>query len=450
MHVASPAHCLEIRITRRIRTVLFVAALFNAALLNATEPIPKPLQQQKSLREYRSQYLVVYTDLPEADAKPAIKSLERTLTFAARYWGQDPRGQIECYLLHDIGHVADADLPHRLSRVLVEGVGGATLSNLSRTRKSIRNSPIVVASTTPGVAEHEIVHAYCTQTFGFTGPGWYREGMAEMVVLNCTRDSGVVCTDQQLQLLRGSDQTTIAEVLTGGGFGVRIFESLNTMLVDPKNQDRQVPFSDWQQKDTDNVAGAREDYLRSWALCYMLLHNPNYATRFRLLGHRHVTTNDDVFLTVFAAMEKEVAFEYAFFLRNIGIGYRVDLCSWDWNKKNRALERGESLSTRVEAKKGYQASGLSVTTGQTYRYDAVGSWSTSAHSGATEANGNADQRGQLMGVIMNGFQLGEPFSLGNVGTFESKATGHLYLRCNDAWNEVHDNDGRVVVKFQSL
>lgn len=448
MHVPLLGQATVIQIASRVRIALFFAAFVSWGLVTAAEPTPMP-PTQNSLREYRSQFLVVYTDLPEAEAKPAIKNLEKTLGYAAKYWGQDPRGQIECYLLHDVSSVADADLPHRLSRILVAGVGGATLPNLSRLRKTTRNLPTVVASTAPGVAEHEIVHAYCTQTFGFTGPVWYREGMAEMAVRNCTRDSGVVCTDRQLQLLRDSHHT-IAQVLAGGGFGDRLFDSLNTMLVDPKNHNRQVPISDWRQVDTDNVVGARAEYLRSWALCYMLLHNPNYASRFRLLGHRHVTTNDDVFPTVFAPMEKEIAFEYAFFLRNIGNGFRVDLCSWDWKKKQNCLPHGASVSTRVDAKKGYQASGLAVTVGQTYKYAAEGSWSTSTDSGLTKANGSTDQRGQLTGVIMKDYVLGEPFSLGDVGTFESPESGHLYLRCNDAWNEVQDNDGHVVVRIQAL
>ena len=46
---------------------------------------------------------------------------------------------------------------------------------------------VVFAAARPGVAEHEVVHAYCGQTFGTTGPLWYREGMAQL--LTCGQDN---------------------------------------------------------------------------------------------------------------------------------------------------------------------------------------------------------------------------------------------------------------------
>lgn len=419
--------------------------------LMGTEPGDEPgtaTQTPASLREYRSQFLVVYTDLPPDEAKRAVQNLERTLSFASRYWGQDPRGQIECYLLQDPEKLADADLPHRLARVLVGGVGGATLPNRSRSAKGVRNLPTIFASTTPGVAEHELVHAYCTQTFGFTGPEWYKEGMAEMVVQKCTRDSGVVCTAEQLQFLRNNQQTTINEVLAGGNASRRILDSLNIMLANPKNHDRQIPMSDWGKQDTANVASAREENLRSWALCYLLLHNPNYSSRFKMLGRKYVNTNEADFAGVFASMQREIAFEYSFFLQNICVGYRIDLCSWDWNKRFHRLGPSESISVRVGAGQGYQASGLSVVEGQKYSYDAVGTWSTSRDMEATAADGRADHSGRLFGVVMRDFQLSEPFPLGIKGTFRSPISGNLFLRCNDNWNTVHDNQGQTVVRLQ--
>ena len=222
---------------------------------------------------------------------------------------------------------------------------------------------------------------------------------------------------------------------------------MSAMLENPKNVDRNVPMSDWQQQDSDNVIAARKYYLQSWALCYMLLHNPNYASRFRLLSQKQVLSNEDGFSAIFASMQNEVAFEYAFFLRNIGNGYRVDLCSWDWNKKFHVLQSGESISTCIEAKKGYQASGLTITAGNNYRYEAAGTWSTSAKNGLTEAGGKSDGRGQLVGIVMNNFELSDPILFGTHGTFEAPASGNLYFCCSDAWNEIHDNIGQIVVRM---
>ena len=48
---------------------------------------------------------------------------------------------------------------------------------------------------------------------------------------------------------------------------------------------------------------------------------------------------------------------------------------------------------------------------------------------------------------MNDFELGEPFLLGNESSFVSRTGGRLYLRCNDAWNALGDNEGQIVVRF---
>lgn len=402
------------------------------------------------LREYRTPSLILITDLPEAQAKAAIGNLQRTLAQAAKYWGQEPRGQIECYLLHDAESLPDSELPHRLARVLVGGVGGATLPNRSRSRTAVRNMPTVFASTRPGVAEHELVHAYCTQTFGFTGPDWYKEGMAEIAVLGCTRESGVVCSPEQIELLRGSHQVDIQQILATGKSGQKIFDSLKAMLDDPKNRNRHVPLSDWSRIDSDNVASARQEYLRSWALCYMLLHNPNFSNRFRALGRRYVVSEKDEFGTLFASLEREIVFEYSFFLRNIDVGYRVDLCSWDWNKRFRPAKRGSPTSVRVLAGKGYQSSGLSVIAGQRYSYQTEGTWNTSQLREATAADGGSDHRGRLMGIVFKDYRLSEPLYLGSQGTFAAPVSGNLYLRCNDAWNEVHDNEGQTVVRLDEI
>jgi hypothetical protein len=54
----------------------------------------------------------------------------------------------------------------------------------------------------------------------------------------------------------------------------------------------------------------------------------------------------------------------------------------------------------------------------------------------------------LEGVILNGFELHEPFELGASGAFTASKNGQLYLRCRDAWNELTDNKGLVTVKLK--
>jgi len=390
--------------------------------------------------------LRVRTDLPEGEMTALCARLERALQFAERYWGRELRGQIECYVVHDLAAWSDAQLPHRLARVIVSGIGGATLPRMVSTGKQSRNCPRVYASSQPGVAEHEIIHAYCVQTFGSAGPEWYKEGMAEMLVRGCTRESGVHCSADQVATLRGGAGATIAEILSLGETGRRITAAL-ARLEDLPASSRHVPSAAWTPQDADAVSIARDEYLRSWAFCYLLLHNPNYAPRFRSLGNVFVEKQRDAFDEFFSPVREQIEFEHRFFLEHLAVGYRVDLCRWDWSADFRPLQPSCSHTARVAAARGFQASGLTLSAGQRYHYRAAGAWSLSADGGVTDADGEAG-RGRLVGVVLSEMRLGKAFPLGVEGSFHAPADGLLYLRCEDAWNELADNQGHVDVTFQ--
>ncbi len=397
------------------------------------------------IREYRSSRLHVRTDLSATDAEALYERLEETLQFAARYWGRPQRGQIDCYVVHDLAAWSDAQLPHRLSRVIIDGVGGATLPRIVGTGKQSRNQPTVFASSTPGVAEHELVHAYCIHTFGSSGPEWYKEGMAEMAVNRSSREAGLQCSAQQSETLRAGDGTSIAKIMATGSTGQRITDSLRRMMDDPATKNQHVPVEAWTDLDSENVAQARDEYLHSWAFCYMMLHNPNYSKRFHSLGNVFIVEQRNAFDDFFAPVRDKIDFEHQLFLKHASVGYRVDLCSWDWAAPFRPLPAGESQKVCVAAGKGFQASGVTVTSGQLYDFQAAGQWSLSKDGQPLDADGDKSRAGQLVGVVLNDRTLGETFPLGASGTFKPVTSGRLYLRCRDAWNEIADNTGEITV-----
>jgi hypothetical protein len=181
----------------------------------------------------------------------------------------------------------------------------------------------------------------------------------------------------------------------------------------------------------------------------MLLHNPNYAKRFRSLGDQFITKQPGAFNEAFAPVRDEIAFEYKFLLEHMADGYRIDLCRWDWRTRFRPLDAGRSHTTRIVAARGFQASGLSVVAGEQYTYRTDGRWSTVANAADTDADGGAEDSGRLVGIVMDTFELSEPLLLGTGGSFRAPTSGRLYLRCNDAWNEVADNKGQIAVRFSS-
>lgn len=308
-----------------------------------------------------------------------------------------------------------------------------------------RNRPTVFASSKRGVAEHELIHAYCIHTFGSTGPEWYKEGMAEMVVNRSNRESGLQCSIQQSERLRAGNETSLAKIFATGSTGQRIFTSLRRMLDDPANRGQHVPADIWTDTDAANVSEARDEYLHSWAFCYMMLHNPNYSKRFHSLGNVYIVEQRNAFDEFFAPVRDRIEFEHRLFLKQASVGYRVDLCSWDWGSRFQTLSVGESHKTRVAAGRGFQASGVTVTRGQLYDYQSEGQWSLSANGQPADADGDDDQAGQLIGVVLNDRTLSEPFPLGTGGSLRPATSGKLYLRCRDVWNEIADNTGQITV-----
>lgn len=438
-----------IQLHRSALFLLAVLCLPSAETAFANPPGDDVANQARDskIHEYRSSHLHVRTDLPQQEAESLYIRLEQTLRYASRYWGKPPNGQIQCFVVDDLSAWTDAQLPHRLARVIIDGVGGATIPKMVGKGKQLRNQPTVFASSDRGVAEHELVHAYCICTFGSSGPEWYKEGMAEMTVSRSTRKSGIHCSEQQLTRLRNDDSVSLEKIFSTGDTGKRISASLRKMMDDPAHRGQHIRAEVWTDVDAANVATARDEYLHSWAFCYMMLHNPNYSKRFRSLGNAFVAEQREAFDDFFAPVRDQIEFEHRFFLKRASEGYRVDLCAWDWNHRFVSLASGKPHKTLTHADRGFQPSGVSVLRGERYNYLATGQWSLLSDGQLTDANGDEHHAGRLIGIVLNDHTLSEPFALGTSGTWRPTTSGNLYLRCEDAWNELADNTGQMKVTF---
>ncbi len=396
----------------------------------------------------RNTHFVLHTDVARPAAEAMLERMEAALKAAAKYWQREPRNQIVCYVVADLEQWPDSALPHPLARIWIGGVGGATISEYTGAGRQTRVRATVYAIPRPGVVEHEVIHAYCYQTFGEAGPDWYKEGMAQLVAHGSDAGGQTGCQAALVRPLAGGKSCSVQEVVQAGRFTVQMHDSCGVMLAQRSDRQRHVPLSDWKAGDAELVRAAEQHYIRSWALCHLLLHNPNYAAGFRALGVSYVTRGRDSFDSAFAPVAKEMTFEYAFFLAHLDVGYRVDLCRWDWEKRFLPLSAGQTLGVGVEAARGYQASGLTVVAGQGYQYSTVGVWGTSAAGPTTNADGDGQGAGRLEAVVMRDYGLDAPFELGVQGAFVAATSGNLFIRCRDAWNGLHDNHGSIHVRFQ--
>lgn len=434
-----------------------LAAAAVGGLLAAPRALPpaeggeEPQAEVRAPDEYRSPHLLVHTDLPPDEASRLLERLEATLGVVAQYWGRPLREPIECYVVADLSNWPEASLPHPVIRVLIGGVGGATLGRTERQGAAARCDAKVYASAERGVAEHELVHAYCLHTFGATGPDWYKEGMAEMAQFRGAAGE-VRCPADVIDYLHGRAPLALANVVESGEFTGAVTDSINKVVqrnAAARPGVRREPLADWTQEDSDAVQSARESYRWCWALCHTLCENPNYAERFKMLGQGYLNGQPASFGELFGGAADEVAFEYRFFVEHVEQGYRFDLCRWDWNKKFRA-PRGNGASSRVEANRGFQPSGSLVEAGEEYAYAARGAWRVGSDSVPCDADGDAAGVGRLEAVVLTDFDLGEPLRLGRAGTFVAPAAGKLYLRCRDGWGQLADNTGAVTVRIKPV
>ncbi|MDA1044487.1 MAG: hypothetical protein O3C57_04610 [Verrucomicrobia bacterium] len=383
--------------------------------------VPQASSASTEPADYKSGSVQLHTDLPAEEARALLKELNVIVANAGRYWGKRHKGLIECFVVRDLnrwaGRKFPADVVPKLSNR--EGVTLSQSRSVSLTQgkktivQRVETQSVVFASDRPGVPQHEIVHAFCAETFGTTGPVWYSEGMAELGHYVEIGSKSVKAPYRVIMFLRSAPHKSALTVVN----------------------EQQITGDSW------------KEYARRWALCHLLNYNPNYTRRFQMLGRAIVDGQKIDYRTVFGARADEIEFEYRFFIEHLAPGLRVDLCRWDWGASFDEVGSGGSKKANVDAQRGWQASGARLIAGQQYAYMAEGTWQTAKDGPELTPDGDAKGHGRLLGVIMTDMQLGEPFALGSKGSFVAPAAGKLYLRCHDAWHEIGDNSGRVTLNI---
>ena len=366
--------------------------------------------------DYSSKNFVLHTDLSEDEAKELLTRLETMLKLISAYWGQQNRQPIECYVVKSLDNWPAGAIDPVGLRSIQDGAGVTRTMKRSSGAAFVAKS-IVYAVADRGTPQHEAVHAYCGQTFGTTGPLWYSEGMAEMGQYWKDDDRSVNCHPGVVKYIHSSEP-----------------KSLNAIV-----NANEITGDSW------------ENYAWRWALCHLLATNPNYAMRFRPLGIGMLTGQKVSFESVYGGMSKEISFEYLFFLKHFDLGYRADLLGWDWKTKFKPVAGTLPISAKIKGKGGWQATGGTVKAGTAYDYSADGQWLFSKEAGEVDAEGAADGRGKLMGVLfdVSNYELGEPFELGAFGEWTPESDGQLFVRGREPWEEINDeNSGQLTFKLK--
>lgn len=416
-----------LRLTARCLTALAIGMLLAGAL-----SLPVQAQSKRATKgeesaggkpaDFSSPHFLLHTDLSAAEAKELLMRLETMFGLISTYWGKPPSGIVECYVVKYMENWPEGSIPSGRGRAQIEAGAGVTITERITQGNRFLAKAVVYACAERNTPQHEAVHAYCGQTFGRTGPVWYAEGMAEMGAYWKKGESAVACEPEIVKYLHGAEPKSLNAIVNGEEF----------------------TGDSWQ------------NYAWRWALCHLLANNPNYSDRFRPLGLAILTDQPVTFEQTYGAMATEICFEYLFFLKHFDLGYRADLCAFDWKKKFKPLRAG-TITTPVAANRGWQATGITVAKGDQLDFSAEGSWKLTKGGAAVTAAG-ASAEGKLVAMVMKDFSLegslkledyvSDQVELGTSGTFTAPQDGKLYLRCNDAWNELADNSGSIKVKLK--
>jgi len=392
-------------------------------LLPGPSDVPRSerlVEGTRSPADYRSPHFVLHTDLVADDARALLTKLETMLALISKYWGQPLKGEVTLYVVSNLDAWPADQLPPIARAKIAQRSGITTTRTMTQGRRFIGGQSIVYSTAEPGTPEHEAVHAYCGQTFGHTGPLWYAEGMAEVGQYWREGSTAVHCRQHMIDYLRGHPKT-VREIIADDA-------------ADGANSETAYSGDSWQA------------YANRWALCHLLVHNENYSPRFRAIGLAFLNGDQTKFADVFAAVLDRIEFEYREFVKHLGQGYRVDLCRWDWDHKFRPAAQ-TPIRSRIAANRGWQPTGALVEAGRPYAFSAEGTWQLARDAKALSAAGDAGARGELEAAVLDGFELGKPFPLGDAGEFTAPASGKLYVRCRDDWTALADNTGFVNLKI---
>ena len=383
----------------------------NAAVMEGVEQAMKYNRlsnADSSARDVRSQHFLLHTDISDREGQMLLDKLETMIELVSQYYRRPSKGLIECYVVRDVKNWPQDTFPENALAKILEPAGVTLTRSLGKQRRTI-----VFSCDDHRTVQHEAIHAYCQQSFGSTGPVWYSEGMAEMGAYWKQGQLEVDIQPGVINYLTNAPPKKMLDIVAAG----------------------QVTGDSWQA------------YAWRWALCHLLANNPNYSDRLKGLGVAMMSGRKASFEATYGDVAENISFEYDQFVKNFGNGYRADLSAWQWNVKARKLSR-KPATVNVQARLGWQATGVLVEQAESYDVAAEGTWQITEAGETLSASGNATGGGKLIGAIFKDFKLSKPFELGDKTSFAASQDGHLFLRCQDAWTELSENSGELKISIK--
>ena len=298
---------------------------------------------------------------------------------------------------------------------------------------------------------HEATHCYMMTMPRCAAPLWYLEGMAELFATHQLNVDG----QAEFRLLPAAEEDF-------PGLGrIRLLQDDVRKEGGPRSLMRvtQIEEADFAQTSA---------YAWCWAFCWFLDHHPRYRERFGVLGKDFLAERDflDRVGTLFGDDLQSIDVEWMLFARNLCHGYDLERTVIDFQPA-KPLVAGEPAATvAVKADQGWQPTGVTVEKGVWYEFVATGEYTladdpkpwVSQPQGISFRYFAGQPLGKLVGRVFPPAGQSWGTSLNNPGIvpiggglhWQATASGPLYLRINEPWNELSDNQGVCQVTISRI
>jgi hypothetical protein len=415
--------------------------------INPRMPAPMPIDEAAveaaGIRRLAGQNFVVYTDLPAgsvADGLPRL--LDQAVPLWCDYFGTDLATagpwQINAFVMAEPKRFLAAGL------LPEEVVGVPTGYNLGHQFWVVRQPDDYY---TRHLCLHEATHSFMQWFLDGCGPAWYREGMAELLGLHRVDEGGNLAIEARI----------MATVEAPGWGRVSVLkEALATGQTRPL--DGILDLNEIGFRDADL-------YSWSWAACEFFSRHPAAQDVFRkMAGEAHDTS------PAFSAGLRQRLGDHWPALQRDWLLF-LDEMEYGADAARAALKLAETgapvagaHSFRIVASQGWQATGISVSAGQSLEFAATGRfqiqggdrpWPCEA-GGVTIRYWRGRPLGQLLAGVLrdpDGQAADSPLqnvqAVGLGGVFRFEADGELVLRINEGTSAMDDNEGELVVTVKN-
>jgi hypothetical protein len=387
------------------------------------------------LRKIVGQHLRLYTDLPPSDAVDSLPVVfDAAVPLWADYFGIAPEAlrhwRLQGYLIEDRAKFAALGLLPTAQPDFLHGFSqGNELWLMEQPSDYYRRHLLL----------HEGTHCFMATQLGEMGPGWYMEGMAELLGTHRWHEDrlemGVLPARREAVPMWGRIKWVREAVRAG-----KPLELAAVLALDRR-----------QRLGTD-------EYAWCWALCQLLDAHPRWQARFRQLAEDVSEAGfNERFRQRWGPQWGELLVEWDGFVATLDYGY---------DAQRMAMRHAESApvtdpaSTTVQAAQGWQSSGWILEPAHHYQLEAAGRYQIANRGepwpcepgGVTLEYHAGHPLGQLLGAWRSvaSDRFSEPFAIGLGRVVEPTERGVLYLRVNDSPARLSEHQGTLAVSIRSV